>query len=383
MRADAPYRIAYVIGELGKGGAEYQLHELLRHLDRALFAPHVIALAAGGWWVEHIRGLGVPVTELPRRGSAELSRVLALRAALQRLAPHVLHTGLWSGNVYGRLAAVGLGIPVRIAAERNVIARPWWQVLIERALDRGTDVYLVNCEAVADMLMRQHIPRVKVRVIPNGIDLGRLSPFVLERRAARVAAGFDPGRRLVAQVGRLAPQKDHPTFLRAAAMVAQELPDVDFLLVGAGEERVALEGLARELGLGTRLHLTGLRDDVPSLLAGVDVLTSSSLFEGFPNVLLEAMATGAVAVATDVGGCRELVVAEETGLLIPPRSPTALAAAVLRLLRDSALAQRLALAARRRVEAEFAVELMAGRTAATYMELLRTVGRGPAAVAAA
>src|SRR5437870_6616601 len=101
---DPPHRIAYVIGELGKGGAEYQLYELLRHLDRRRFTPRVFVLAPGGWWVDPIRALGVPVEEIPRRGPADVRRLARLRVALRRFAPHVVHTILWSGNSYGRLA---------------------------------------------------------------------------------------------------------------------------------------------------------------------------------------------------------------------------------------------------------------------------------------
>src|SRR5205814_1894757 len=267
MVADPPYRVAYVIGELGKGGAEYQLYELLRHLDRRRFTPRVFVLAPGGWWVEPIRDLGVPVEEIPRRGPADVRRLARLRVALRRFAPHVVHTILWSGNSYGRLAALGLGIPVVIAAERVVPAYRAWQVMVERALDRVTDAYLVNCEAIAAwQVERKRLPREKI--------------------------------------------------------------------------------------------------------------------EGFPNVLLEAMATGAVAVATDVGGCRELVTSGETGVLVPPRAPAAVAAAVGRVLRDPALARRLATAARQRVEGAFSVDVMARRTMDAYLRRLDAT-RASAAVAAA
>jgi len=367
----AAHRVAYVIGELGKGGAEYQLHELLRLLDRERFAPRVITLAAGGYWAAPIRALGVPVEELPRGRSGDPRRLARLRGALARARPDVLHTIMWSGNSYGRLAVLGLGIPVVIAAERNVIRRPAWQVLLERALDRGTDAYLVNTVAIADELERHGgLPRAKIQVIPNGIDLGRLPPFVLDRRAGRQAAGFAPERRLVAQVGRLTAQKDYPTFLRAAAALAPGHPDVDFLVVGAGELRAELERLAVDLGLGARVRFLGLRDDVPAVLAGVDVLALTSRWEGLPNVVLEAMATGAVAVATDVGGCRDVVRAGETGLLVPPDAPAAVARAVAVVLDDPARARRLAERARARVEAEFTVEAMAARTEAAYAALL-------------
>jgi len=377
------HRIAYVIGELEKGGAEYQLHELLRHLDREEFAPRVFSLSAGGYWAAAIRALGIPVDEFARRGSGDLTRLLGLRRRLAAFMPHLLHTVLWPGNCYGRLAALGLPIPVRITAERNTIVRPRWQVAVERTLDRVTDAYLVNCQAIADVLRdHERIGRDKIVVVPNGIDLGRLPPFELDRRPARRACGFDPNRRLVAQVGRLTPQKDYPTFLAAAAAIAAGRSDVDFLVVGAGEERAALEERARRLGLGARVRFLGLRDDVPDILRAVDVLALTSTYEGFPNVVLEAMATGAVAVATDVGGCRELVAPEQTGVLIAARDPAAVSAAAQRVLGDERLARRLALAARRRVESEFTVEVMAARTVAAYRTLLRG-SRMPAAVAAA
>ena len=382
MIGDPPYRIAYVIGELGKGGAEYQLHELLRHLDRRRFVPRVFVLAAGRRWVEPIRASGVAVEEIPRRGPADLQRLARLRAALRRCAPHVLHTIMWSGNSYGRLAALGLAIPVVIAAEHCVMPYRRWQLVVERALARMTDAHLVNCEAIAAwQVERKRLPREKIEVIPNGIDLGRLPPFSLDRRRARLAAGLQRDRRLVAGVGRLDAQKDFPTFLRAAAMIAAELPDIDFLVVGEGEERAALDALARRLGLGARVVFTGLRHDVPRLLAAADVLALTSLYEGFPNVVLEAMATGAVAVATEVGGCRELVTSGETGLLVPTRAPAAVAAAMGRVLRDPALARRLATAARQRVEGAFSVDVMAGRTMDAYLRRLHAT-RAPAVAAA-
>src|SRR5438046_6565710 len=364
MVADPPYRVAYVIGELGKGGAERQLHELLRHLDRRRFVPRGFVLAPGGWWVEPIRALGVPVEEIPRRGPADMRRLARLRAALRRFAPHVLHTILSSGNSYGRLAALGLGIPVVIAAERVVTPCRAWQVMVERALDRVTDAYLVNCEAIAAwQVERKRLPREKIEVIPNGIDLGRLPPFSLDRSRARLAAGLQRDRRQVAGVGRLEAQKGFPTFIRAAAMIAAELPDIAFLVVAEGGVRAVRDALGRRLGLGARVVFTGLRHDVPRLLAAADVLALTSLYEGFPNVVLEAMATGAVAVATDVGGCRELVTSGETGLLVPTRAPAAVATAMGRVLRDPALARRLATAARQRVEGAFSVDVMAGPTA--------------------
>jgi starch synthase (maltosyl-transferring) len=383
--AGAPWRVAYVIGELGKGGAEYQLSELLRRLERARFRAEVFVLAAGGYWTAPIRDLGIPVHELAGRGSADVRRLRRLRAALRAFAPHVLHTILWSGNSYGRLAAIGLRVPVVITAERNVIARPAWQVALERLLDRWTDVYLVNSRAIAEgLIARERLPGAKMRVVHNGIDLAQLPPFVLDRAAARRRLGFDAGRRLVAQVGRLEPQKDYPTFLAAAARVVAALPDVDVVVVGEGALRDELQALAARLGLAGRVRFLGLRHDVPALLGGVDVLALTSLYEGLPNVVIEAMATGAIAVATDVGGCRELITPGDTGVLVAPGDVEAVSSAILQVLRSEELARRMATAARRQIESEFAVEAMVEKTTAVYDACLSQKGLLPrGAVAAA
>jgi starch synthase (maltosyl-transferring) len=375
MTQASPRRVAYVIGELGKGGAEYQLYELVRGLDRSRVLPRVFALSQGGYWAEPLRALGIDVTEVPSRRSLEWRRLRALRRALAAFRPHVLHSVLWSGNTYGRLAALGLGIPVVIAAERNVVRRPGWQRALERALDVVTDRYLVNSAAIVDELAeRGRLPRVKMQVIHNGIDLGRLPPFDADRVAARRAAGFDPGRRLVAQIGRLEPQKDYPTFLAAAARIAARTDDVDFLVVGEGGLRRELEAETARLGLASRVRFTGVRHDVPTLLGGVDVLVLASRFEGLPNVVIEAMAAGAVAVATDVGGTRELIVPGETGAIVPVGRADAIADAVLELLDDPGRARKAAVAARRRIEDRFTIEAMVRRTEAAYDECLRAAG---------
>jgi glycosyltransferase involved in cell wall biosynthesis len=247
-----------------------------------------------------------------------------------------------------------------------VVARPAWETWVERTLDPLTDVYLVNAGAVADELVRHGLRRDKIRVVPNGLDLGRFGAFALDRSAARAALGLPADRRLVAQVGRLAPQKDYPTFLRAAAQLAARFADVDFLVVGDGPERPMLEGLARELGIAERVRWLGLRGDVPAVLGGVDVLLLASRYEGLPNVVLEAMAAGAAVVATDVGGCREVIASGVHGVVVAPERPEALAEAAAHWLADEGARRRVAEAARARVEREFSVAAMVRGTCALY-----------------
>lgn len=366
----APLRIAYVIGGLGKGGAESQLHALVCGLDRRRFAAVVVSLSAGGHWAAAIREAGVPVIEIPQRHRMEVGRLWRLRRTLRRLRPQVLHTILWSGNSYGRLAALGLGIPVVVAAERNVIRRPAWQRWLERGLDLVTTAYLANAEAIVEELTGQGgLPAAKMHVVHNGIDVGALPRFALDRRPARRRLGFDADRRLVAQVGRLEPQKDYPTFVAAMARIAREVRDVDFLVVGEGGERSRIEEAVRAAGIADRTHLLGLRDDVPEILAAVDVLVLASRWEGLPNVVLEAMAMGAVAVATDVGGCRTLLDGG-AGRLVEPGDAAAVAAAVRTLLDDEACRAAMAAEARGRVERAWSTAGMVAATTRLYDRLL-------------
>jgi glycosyltransferase involved in cell wall biosynthesis len=172
----------------------------------------------------------------------------------------------------------------------------------------------------------------------------------------------------VAQVGRLAAQKDYPTFLRAAVDLAARYADVDFLVVGEGPERAALERLAGEFGIGPRVRWLGLRHDVPAILASVDVLALSSRFEGLPNVVIEAMGAGAAVVAADVGGCRELLGAGRYGVLVEAGRADALAGAASRLLANEEERGALARAARARVESAFSVDAMVRGTCAAYAD---------------
>ena len=161
------------------------------------------------------------------------------------------------------------------------------------------------------------------------------------------------------------------------------MADVDFLVVGEGELRSELEAEVGRLDLGGRVRFLGLRHDVPALLGAVDVLVLTSRYEGLPNVVIEAMATGAVAVATDVGGARELLVSGETGFIVPPGDAQAVADAVLAVLRAPESALRTAAAARRRVETEFTVDAMVRRTTELYERCLARTRPAGRAVAAA
>jgi glycosyltransferase involved in cell wall biosynthesis len=211
----------------------------------------------------------------------------------------------------------------------------------------------------------------RIAYVPNGV---RLEPGVAPTRAGRLAVrrelGLPPKARLVGFVGRLAAEKGPGDFLDACALIAAQSDDARFVVVGDGPEREKLERRLARVELHGRVLLVGARPDVPRLLAATDVLLSPSHSEGTPRVVIEAMAYGAVVVATAVGGVPDLVADGVDGLLVAPRRPDALAAATLGILQDDARAEPLRARARERAHADFGVERMARRVQDVYDEAL-------------
>jgi glycosyltransferase involved in cell wall biosynthesis len=201
---------------------------------------------------------------------------------------------------------------------------------------------------------RKRDGRLPSHVVPLGIDLAR---FSVERRPHEGV--------VIGNVARLVEQKGQRTLVEAAPLVLDQRPDARFIVVGDGELRDELEGLAD----GLPFEFRGLRDDVPAQLAEFDVFAFPSLFEGLCLAVIEAQAAGVPVIATPVGGITETVVDGGTGLLVPPRDAEALAAAILRLLDDGALASRLAREARARVRACYSIEQMVSGTLELYGSL--------------
>jgi len=210
---------------------------------------------------------------------------------------------------------------------------------------------------------------------------------VLRGRHAGVAAARNLGvaharAPVVGMVGRLARQKAPGDFLRAAALVAREFPAATFLVVGDGPLRATLEGLARELGIADRVRFLGFRDEVPVVLAALDVFALSSLWEGLPLTILEAMAAGKPVVATSVNGVAEVVQHGRTGWLVSPQQVEQLAAHIVTLLRDPGIARSMGEAGRRRVRERFSIERTVAELSDLYQDLYEAKCHADAGAAA-
>jgi glycosyltransferase involved in cell wall biosynthesis len=216
----------------------------------------------------------------------------------------------------------------------------------------------------------------KQRVVPNGFDTDEFVASQSARDEVRAELGLPPDALLISLVGRYHPVKDHPSFLKAASILLAQYPSAHFMLVGEGVDagNAELSAQLRDPRLRAAVHLMGLRDDVQRLTAGADVATSSSLSEGFPNTIGEAMACAVPCVATDVGDSAWLV--GSTGRIVPPGRPDALARAWAELIALGAEGrQRLGALARQRVVDHFSIESVVRQYEALYDEALGAGGR--------
>jgi len=264
------------------------------------------------------------------------------------------------------------GVPVVLASRRELLnlRTPWQQRAIRVACKLATGV-VVNSRAVGhDMAGLESGSRRRIDVLPNCIDLdefeSKLSPGEIRRKL-----GLSPRSIVIGTLGNLRPEKDLETFLLAARGIVDAIPTAEFLVIGDGPAANKLKWLADDLHLSESVRFLGDRSDVPDLVAALDILVMSSYTESFPNAILEAMAMGKPVVATNVGGIPELVEEGQTGFLVPPRDPKAIAYRVLSLCRDSARRLQMGRAARERVESNFTVQDVTAKLEGIYVRSLR------------
>jgi glycosyltransferase involved in cell wall biosynthesis len=288
----------------------------------------------------------------------------------------IVDTYLFLQNILAIPCAWLAGVPVRIAQRRGLhTSKPPWGIrpALERLVNRLTTQVVANSQAVArDTAEDEGLPPQRMRVIHNGVEIPAQS-------VSPRPAGVPADARIILCVANLIHYKGHHDLLAAAMEVLPRFPDVALVLVGEGALRAALEARVAHAGLRDRVHFLGQREDVPALLAAAKLFVLPSHEEGFPNALLEAMAHGLPVVATRVGGVPEAVVHGETGLLVPPQDPAALAEALSALLRDPDLAQKMGRAGRERAASQFTLDRMVRETEALYAELLARTGQRRAA----
>ncbi len=354
-----PFCVIHVSVGLHLGGMEKLLIEFAKHADRSRFALHFLSLTTRGDAAEQIERAGCPVTALDITSGIKMSLPLRLRSIFKSLGADVVHTHNTKPLLYAAPAARFAGASAiihtrhgqRLGASRR-------QTALFNLACRCTDRVVSVSADSTELAGAQGLPRERLTTIHNGIDLSRL-PF-----SRREAAGP------IVFVGRLSPEKDVETLLRAMRIVRKTDAGVRLNIAGEGPDRTRLESICRRLNLQEAVTFLGAVADIPALLARSSLFVLPSLSEGISLSLLEAMASGVPAIATRVGGNAEVIDHDRTGLLVSPGVPSELARAIQRLRADEARADQFADAARRTVDDRFDVRLMIDRYQSLYQSIL-------------
>jgi glycosyltransferase involved in cell wall biosynthesis len=352
-------RVVQVMATGTNGGAQEHVFNLVSRMDSSRYDVSVVSLSPGSA-VRKLERAGIDVTVIDEPDDAIATGILA--AHLADVRADVVHNHMYRAEIVGTKAAIALGE----AGHR----RPWVISTVHSSRvrsDEDQDALRRLTPAINHLIVVSHSIDRKVvdegrgdaprSLIYNGVDLDRYDhqePCC----TLREEYGMEPSSSIVGVVGRLELEKGHPTLLEAWPIVLRSVPEAYLIVVGEGSRLDALHEVARDLRILHRVVFTGRRDDIPAVTAAFDVAVLPSYREAQGLTILEAMALSRPVVASNVGGIPEMIHDGETGLLVPPHDPQALAGAIVRLLRDHQLADTLGRAGHDLVHDRFCVELM-------------------------
>ncbi len=364
-------RVLYVIWSLDLGGAEQVVLNLVQNIDPKRFEPQVLCLNDKGRYAEVLERRGIKISAMNKRPKFDPLLIPRMVKFIKKERIDLIHTHLFTANLWGRIAAWLSGVPV-IATEHN---QDVWKKPFHFFLDRvlfGATRKVIFVSKMVEQFYQSHLSAVdgKACVIYNGIDTGKFSGANQAALNLKKEFGFNDGAKVLGMVGRLVPQKGHVYFLDALSMLRAKGHKVCGLIAGDGPMRDELHTYAYDHGLGNFVAFSGFRSDMENVYRAMDVFVLASQYEGFPLVVLEAMAANVPIVATPVGGVVECLRDNENSLLVPFAESKQLAEALEKLLVNESLRIGLAETALREVQTRFSVEEMARQTEKVYEEVL-------------
>jgi glycosyltransferase involved in cell wall biosynthesis len=377
--ATAPARrlkVLQLLTTMPVGGAEDLAAAIVRGLNPERFVPVVATLGPLGPVGQELRAQGFEVLSLGMdiKRTSTWRVAAAVRRLLRAERPDILHTHLYHPNLYGRLGALGLGLPGVVAAVHNAYTRVkfhrrMWNFLLGWATDR---LLVGSTQVWQDVQRYDGVPASRLLLLPYGIPMAEMDT-PLSRAAARKrlrVSGL-----VLGVVGRLEEQKGHAYLLAALPEVRRQVPKLTLLLVGEGRRQAALSRQVRDLGLADTVRFLGTRRDLGEIFRALDMFVHPSLWEGLPLALLKAMGAGLPVVATRVSGALEAIEDGINGRLVAPGDPEDLARAILELARQPEERRRLGDAARNTVAERYSLEAMLERLEELYLELGERAGR--------
>ena len=388
---DEKIRVLRIFSRLNIGGPSIHVVLLTAGLDQKRFQTTLVVGREGdreGSFLDLAASKNVAPIVVPTLGRSirpirDLRSFIVLCRLMMRERPHVVHTHTAKAGALGRLAAFVTGVPIVVHTFHGSVFSGYFGALgsriykqVERCLARITDAIVAISPAVARELGAHQLrPRHGIHTIPLGLELDGLVDAPRSRPGAlRRRLGLADNVKLIGSVGRLAPVKDLQTLLSAVQRTVDLNDDVHVALIGDGPERSRLESLRDELGLASRVHFTGFLSELETVYPDLDCVVNSSINEGTPVALIEAMAAGVPVVATAVGGTPDLLRDGALGTLVPPGDTSALANALLEALEDHDASLARADEARIAVVEKYCSERLIHDTETLYRELLLLKG---------
>jgi len=359
--------ILYIIEEFVLGGAERVVADQALNIDKEKFNVTVCCLRKKGEFAHLLQEKGVRIIELGKKPGVDFSIIPKVKRVIKENHIQLVHTHLWVANFWGRIAAILSGVPVVITEHNVDIWKRWYHKFADWFLAFFTKKVCVVSRQVGNFYRKEcWISKRKIEVVYNGIDIARREISKEEIKKLRNQLKFRDDRPLIVSIGRLVEAKAVHVFIESCQILVKRGCKFKALIVGEGPLRERLQQSVRRLGLEKKVIFTGLRKDVDKILELADVCVLSSVREGLPITVLEAMAHGVPFVATDVGGNSEVIVDGETGFLVPINDVEALAYNIEKILQDSGLRMKLSANAKKRVEELFSVEKMVKRYEEIY-----------------
>jgi len=377
------FNLLHFITKLELGGAQQSTLYAVKNFDRDRFQVFLISgtdglLAEEARQIPRTQVILLPELKHPIRLHYDFATFMHLVEILREMKIDLLHTHSSKAGIIGRLAAKLAGIPVIIHTIHgwsfNDYQPPWerkFYIMLERLAAKFTDRLIVVSTTDIEKGLRERIGQLhQYQLVRCGIEIDKFSHSEVDPRQKRQELGIDPRIPLVGMIACFKPQKAPLDFIRAAKIVNRYSSPVNFLLVGDGILRPQIESLIGEGNLNSRVVLTGWRHDIPEILASIDILVLSSLWEGLPRVFLQAMAAGKPIVATAVDGAREVIVEGANGYLVPPGQPEKLAEKIMELVSHPRRAKKMGAQGRKLLDSSFDINQMVEQLEEIYFSLL-------------
>lgn len=368
-----------MIDEASIGGGQQHVLALAENIKKEKYEV-AVACERSGYLVDELEKRNIPVLPISISNMLSVRSLLSCVQAIRQFSPAIVHTHGGTAGFYGRIAARIVG-GIRTVHTYHGLhylhakfsATTFLHRWIDRLLVPMTDSLVCVAQADYDLgVANKVVQPSKGAVIVNGIAVERYNTSALNANSL-LEQKTKSDTFIVGTIGRLHVQKGHTFFLLAAKLILEEYPNTLFHIIGEGALRHELEAQSRELGIAEKVKFLGARTDIPQQLAQMDLFVLSSLWEGLPLVLLEAMATRKPIVATAVNGVSEILEDRKEGILVPPKDPESLAKAILLLRRNPALASAIESAAYAKVSSRFSVQTMTHNTENVYERILHIV----------